>query len=162
MSLLKDQIESLRYANHLWPLLVLRLYTSYYFWESALLKQGQDYLSQPILAAAIDEYLIDYQSPEWVVSLYTGFFQSQWQWGASLFYYSEWLLGLLFLIGFLNRPAAFFGICYLLFASFITPPEVRAVSFVMVFILLTLLFFGSGRVGGIDYYFYKRQRGLLW
>lgn len=162
MKLLKDQVESLRYVNHLWPIVVLRLYVSYFFFSSYYEMLNSNFLDQPKLSALIDEHLYASHAPDWIQSFFTNYVQENWVFASGLIVNFEWLLAILFLVGFLNRPGALLGIFYLYIMSFIHSPVDVASSFPVCMILFVLMLFGSGRVGGLDYFFYKRKRGLLW
>lgn len=162
MKLVKDQIESLRYINHLWPVLIPRLYMSYFFFSRYYDKFNADFLHQPKLSAAIDEFLYLSEPPAWIQSLFVDYAQENWSLAAGLIMNIEWVLGLLFLIGFLNRPGALFGMFFLYTMSFIASPVEQLQFLPIIIILMALTVFGSGRVGGVDYFFYKRQRGLVW
>ncbi len=162
MKLVKDQIESLRYINHLWPVVVLRLYVSYFFFSSYYEMQSSNFLTQPKLAVLIDENLYSSGAPSFIERFFSNYAQESWSFTSGLMMNVEWLLGLLFLIGFLNRPGAMLGLVYLYVISFVQPAVEVSVYGSVSIILLVLLLFGSGRVGGVDYFFYKRKRGLLW
>ncbi len=162
MKLLKDQVESLRYVNHLWPIVVLRLYVSYFFFSSYAKMLSSNFLSQPRLSALIDEHLYASNAPEWVQSFFVNYIQENWVFSSGVMLNTEWLLAVLFLVGFLNRPGAILGIVYLYMVSFIHPPVEVSHATPIMMILFVLMLFGSGRVGGVDYFFYKRKRGLIW
>ena len=162
MKLLKDQVESLRYVNHLWPIVILRMYVSYFFFSSHYEMLSNNFREQPKLSALIDEHLYGSNAPEWIQSFFVNYVQENWVFSSSLMINLEWLLGFLFLVGFLNRPGAVVGMIYLYTVSFILSPVDAACALSIGVILFVLLLFGSGRVGGLDYFFYKRKRGLLW
>jgi len=162
MKLLKDQVESLRYVNHLWPIVILRMYVSYFLFSSHYEMLSNNFREQPKLSALIDEHLYGSNAPEWIQSFFVNYVQENWVFSSSLMINLEWLLGFLFLVGFLNRPGAVVGMIYLYTVSFILSPVDAACALSIGVILFVLLLFGSGRVGGLDYFFYKRKRGLLW
>lgn len=162
MRIFRDQIESLRYINHLWPVVILRIYTSLFFFSHYNQKIASGYLNQPKLSALIDEHLYANHPPAWVESFFVNAVQSNWSFYAGVVVNTEWLLGILFFIGFLNRPAALFSILFIYMVSFVSGPVEQGQLYPMLAILVTLAVFGSGRVGGVDYFFYKRQRGLIW
>ncbi|MGH1468867.1 MAG: TQO small subunit DoxD [Bdellovibrionales bacterium] len=162
MKLLKDQIESLRYINHLWPVLILRLYISFFFFSRYSEKLGMDFLGKPKLSARIDEFLYSTGPPAWIQVFFVDYVQESWAVWAGLFTNLEWSFGVLFLIGFLNRPGAIIAMLYLYMMSFISSPAEQMQLLPITMILVALMVFGSGRVGGVDYFFYKRKRGLLW
>lgn len=162
MRLFRDQIESFKYVNHLWPVLILRLFTSYFFFSRYQGRINDGYLTQPKISAAVDEFLYANNPPAWVESFYVNIIQSNWSFYAKVVVNLEWTLALLFLIGLLNRPAAILSLIFLYLGSFISAPVDQGQFLPMAAILFTLIVFGSGRVGGFDYSFYKRQRGLIW
>ncbi len=162
VKLIKDQVESLRYINHLWPILILRLYVSYFFFSRYGEKLNGGFLSKPKISALIDEFLYSLEPPVWVETFFVDYVQENWALSAGVIVNLEWLLGFIFLVGFLNRPGAIVATFYLYVIWFISGPVEQAQIFPLMVILLSLLVFGSGRVGGLDYFFYKRQRGLIW
>jgi len=141
MPLFKDLIESFRYTNHVWPIFLLRLYVAYYFISDSFYRQAVGYLEKPLLSAQIDESLLRLdQAPYFVKSFYLNLVQE------------NWLIWSQLLITFVH--------IYLL--SFIAvQSEISGLNQIAVMILFLILF-GAGRVGGLDYFFYKRQRGLIW
>lgn len=162
MKLVKDQVESLRYVNHLWPVLILRVYVSFFFFSKYYERINIGFLNQPKLSARIDEFLYSSKPPAWVQSLFVDYIQENWAVAAGIIVNMEWMLGILFLIGFLNRPSAILGIVFLYIMSFVSSPMEQTQVLPMMVMLFALMVFGSGRVGGVDYFFYKRQRGLIW
>lgn len=162
MRILRDQIESLRYINHLWPVVILRIYTSLFFFNHYNLKLAEGYETQPKISAAIDEYLYSNHPPAWIEGFFVNIVQANWSFYAKMLLNIEWSIGVLFFIGFLNRPAALFSMFFIYLMSFIAGPVEQGQLYPMLAILSTLAVFGSGRVGGVDYFFYKRQRGLMW
>lgn len=162
MRIFRDQIESLRYINHLWPIVILRIYASLFFFNHYNQKAAGGYLTQPKISALIDEYLYANHPPAWVETFFVNVVQANWSFYAKAVVNTEWMLGILFFIGFLNRPAALFSIVFIYIMSFVSGPVEQGQLYPMLAILVTLAVFGSGRVGGVDYFFYKRQRGLIW
>lgn len=162
MKLFRDQVESFRYINHLWPVLVLRLFTSFFFFARYKTRLSGDYLVQPKISASIDEFLYSNNPPAWIESFFVNIVQDNWFFYSKVVVNLEWTLALLFLVGFLNRPAAMLALIFMYLGSFIAAPIDQGQFYPMCAILVTLAVFGSGRVGGIDYSFYKRQRGLIW
>lgn len=160
--MIRDWLESFRYTNHLWPILVLRLYVGWSFLSQAMMRQSSDYTKNPQLSALIDEHLFANAPPEWLGNLFINYVQPNWKFFSLLQLDFEWTVGLLFLIGFLNRPLGLLTMIYLVITSYIVSPVAHEASLHLSWMLLCLVVFGSGRVAGIDYYFYKRQRGLLW
>lgn len=160
--MLRDLLEGFKYTNHLWPIVILRLYVGYFFFSSALDKKAQEYALSPNISALIDQNLFAHRASDFINSFYTNFVQTNWYFFSQFQVNFEWFVGILFFIGFLNRPVAILSMVYVLFASYLHPMSMSPFYIQLEWILLTLLVFGSGRVAGVDYFFYKRQRGLIW
>lgn len=154
--------ESLRYVGHLLPIIVLRLYMGYFFLSQAIEKIESDYILQPKLAALISENLMSSQPPEWFARFLDEIVVPHWQVFAYTQVYFEFLVGLSFLLGFFVRPVAFLGALLAWSLLYIESPSQQMFHQLQIVVFLTLGLIGAGRCLGIDYFFYKRQRGWLW
>ena len=163
MPLFKDFIESFRYTNHIWPVFLLRLYVAYYFISESFFRRAMGYLEKPLLSVKIDESLVKLEeAPFFVKSFYLNIIQENWLFWSKFLILTEWSVGLFLLLGFLVRPMGLVALIHIYLISFIsTANSVSGPSQTTVMIFFLMLF-GAGRVGGIDYFFYKRQRGLIW
>ena len=163
MPLFKDLIESFRYTNHIWPVFLLRLYVAYYFISDSLYRQAVGYLEKPLLSAQIDESLLRLeQAPFFVKSFYLGVIQENWLIWSKLLISFEWILGVSLFVGVLVRPFGILALIHIYLISFIAVQNEVSGLNQMAIMLVFLILFGAGRVGGLDYFFYKRQRGLIW
>ena len=163
MPLFKDLIESFRYTNHIWPVFLLRLYVAYYFISKSFYKQTMGYLEKPLLSAQIDAGLLRLdQAPFFIKSLYLSLVQENWLTWSKFLISFEWLLGLCLFLGLLVRPVGALALTYVYFISFIAIESELSGLYQIAVMLIFLILFGAGRVGGLDYFFYKRQRGLIW
>ncbi len=160
--MIRDLLEGFKYVNHLWPVMILRFYAGYFFFSSAMEKKATEYALSPNVSALIDQNLFAHTPPDIISSFFANFVQSNWEIFSIFQLNYEWCAGILFFIGFLNRPIALLSMIYIQLISYIQPIEMGSFYFQMQWILLTLLVFGSGRSGGVDYFFYKRQRGIIW
>ncbi|RME15733.1 MAG: hypothetical protein D6797_06030 [Bdellovibrio sp.] len=122
-----------------------------------------DFLTQPRLAALINEWLPHSQAPLWYSEFLENFVvpDPNWRFVAYLITYSEWLLGLSLLLGFLVRPIGLWG-AFLSYAMINAAGQMSSVSSLEPVLLITLVWLGAGRCLGFDYFFFKRQRGLWW
>jgi thiosulfate dehydrogenase [quinone] large subunit len=163
MPLFKDLVESFRYTNHIWPVFLLRLYVAYYFISDSLYRQSVGYLEKPLLSAQIDQNLLRLdQAPFFIKSFYLNLIQENWLFWSKLLISFEWVVGLCLLFGLLVRPVGILSIIHIYLISFIASQnEISGLHQITVMLAL-LIMFGAGRVGGLDYFFYKRQRGLIW
>jgi thiosulfate dehydrogenase (quinone) large subunit len=154
--------ESAKYVGHLYPIAIMRIYLGYYFLNTALVRLSGEFLKQPKLAATIVENLPHHDLPTWYANILHDVVVPNWQFFAYFITYCEFIIGVSFLIGFLVRPASLIGL-FLMF-NFIYAGSNASVDLQQTFLALFIVMFwvGAGRCFGLDYYFYKRQRGLWW
>lgn len=154
--------ESVKYVGHLVPMAMLRIYIGWGFLLAALAKKESDYLLQPKLAAAINDFLPLSTAPIWYRQILDSVVVPHWQIFAYSIMYFEFLIGIGLILGFLARPlalmAAFLALNYLYTSSL----ELGLYYRLLIVVCLMLSWLGAGRCLGMDYFFYKRQRGLLW
>lgn len=74
----------------------------------------------------------------------------------------ESLIGISFLLGYLVRPFALLGVLLNLNLLWIMGPDQALLYQTLLAIHFTLAWLGAGRCLGIDYYFYKKRRGIWW
>ena len=154
--------ESFKYVGHLYPLAALRIYIGYCFVQSALVRFEGDYLLQPRLAAAINEYVPQSDVPLWYARVLEGFVVPNWQIFAYSITYLEFVIGFCFLVGFLVRPAALVGVFLSLNYIYTSAPSLAELHQVYLAIFVTMAWLGAGRCLGFDYFFFKRNRGIWW
>ncbi len=154
--------DSIRYVGQLYPVAMMRIYIGYYFLNSGLARSQGEFLNQPRLAAVIMESLPQSDLPNWYANLLQNFVVQHWQFFAYFITYCEFIVAISFLIGFLVRPISLLGI--FLMINYIYAGHDIATGVQQIFLVLFIIMFwiGAGRCLGVDYYFYKRQRGLWW
>lgn len=163
MNFFRDYVESFRYSNHMWPVFLLRVYVGFYLISESLYKTSMGFLEKPVLSALIDENLFSLESaPFFIKSFYLDLVQSNWLFWSKTLINIEWFIGLLFIFGFLVRPASILLFFYFYLVSFILSSGAWMAMEQILIMVILLLVLGAGRVGGLDYFFYKRQRGLVW
>ncbi len=154
--------ESLKYVGHLLPLSFLRLYLGYYFISRAVERFDGDFLLQPRLASAINTWLPQSNAPDWYRSLVQTVVLPQWQIFSYTITYAELLIGISFLIGFAVRPMAILGMFLMINFIYISSPDVADLYKVLLVTFLAMAWLGAGRCFGLDYFFFKRHRGIWW
>ena len=154
--------ESFKYVGHMYPVVVLRVYTALIFLGSAYTKYEGDFLFRPRLAATINEHLPLSESPIWYQNLVESLVVPNWQIFAYVFTYCEFLVGLSLLFGFLVRPLSLLGLLVSWNYVYMLSPAESQTFQVFSYVLLVLAWLGAGRCLGFDYYFFKRQRGIWW
>lgn len=154
--------ESIKYTGHLVPIAFLRIYMGYYFLLSAIERYEGDYLTQPRLAGVISEWLPTSMAPGWYQSFLEGVVVPNWQIFAYLITYCEFLIGVSFLVGFFVRPVAILGILLTMNFMFNTAPLGIELNKAFLAMFVAMGWIGAGRCLGMDYFFFKRKRGIWW
>ena len=153
--------ESIKYVGHLFPIAFLRVFLGYFYLNHALLKYNGDFLSRPELVDAMNDVLDQRHIDAW----YGFFIQSiaipHWKAFAAVTVICEFLIGVSFLLGYLVRPMALLGVLLTAFYFSILPQH-EILYKLMIATHITMAWLGAGRCLGIDYYFYKRHRGIWW
>jgi thiosulfate dehydrogenase [quinone] large subunit len=140
----------------------LRVYLGYYYLGQALEKYNGDFLARPRLAAQVAEWLPNSQAPQWYRFLAEAYMIPNWQVFAFGITAVEFAIAFSFITGFLVRPMALIGLLLALNSVLLTGPIHEPLHKTFVAIHFTLAWVGAGRCLGLDYYFYKRRRGLWW
>lgn len=154
--------DSIRYVGHLYPIALMRIYLGYYFLASALDRVHGEFLRQPRLAAIIMESMPQSDLPQWYAHFLQQLVVPNWQIFAYFITYCEFIVGISFLIGFLVRPSALLGIVLMINYIYAGRELVSSVQQTFLALFIVMFWIGAGRCLGVDYYFYKRQRGLWW
>lgn len=156
-------VESIKYVGHLLPVAFLRVFLGYYYLNEALIQLHGDFLSHAYLAEDIRGFLTRSTAPEWYKSFLETIVIPNWQIFAYVIVIAHLLIGISYILGYLVRPMSALGIFLginLMLAMGAHQYELQN-TFVLV-ILFTLGWLGAGRCLGLDYYFYKRRRGIWW
>jgi thiosulfate dehydrogenase [quinone] large subunit len=163
MPLFKDFIESFRYTNHIWPVLLLRLYVATFFIVDSVYRKSLGFLEKPLLSAQIDQNALGLEdAPFFIKSFYFNVVQENWLFWSKLLISLECAFGVSLMVGLFVRPMCAVAVIYIYAISFISQQTEISGLYQIGVMLILLVLFGAGRVGGLDYFFYKRQRGLLW
>lgn len=158
-------VESIKYVGHLLPVAFLRVFLGYYYFNQAIAQLHSDFIQHAYLAEDVRAYLPRSTAPDW----YKGFLETivipNWQIFAVVIVVTHLAIGLSYILGYLVRPmsflAIFLGVNLILALGVSHQMSELQTTFVLV-IHFTLGWLGAGRCLGLDYYFYKRRRGLWW
>lgn len=140
----------------------LRIYAGYYFLSQAIEKIQGEYLERPIVVAAINEWLPGSVAPEWYKSVIESLVPAHWQIVSYLVVCSFFFVGSAYLIGYMVRIASLVGIFLCLNGLLVSHASQLAFQELMLSVIITLGWVGAGRCLGIDYFFYKKRRGIWW
>lgn len=155
-------LESVKYTGHLLPIAVLRLWIGFYYFMEALHKFNGDFLSKPRLAAQIADALPLLQIPDWYLRIVENVLIPQWQVASFLIVGLEFAIGISFLLGFVTRPVAMLAVLLCLNRYFLSVADIQQMQVTLIAVNVVLFWVGAGRCLGLDYYFFKRQRGIWW
>ncbi|HVK61429.1 MAG TPA: TQO small subunit DoxD [Bdellovibrionales bacterium] len=156
-------VESIKYVGHLLPVAFLRVFLGYYYFNQALIRLHSDYLTHAYLAEDIRAFLPRSPAPDWYKTLLETVVIPNWQIFATVLTGFSFALGISYILGYLVRPmstlAIFIGLNTMLALGAQHSDLQTTFTLVLHF---TLGWLGAGRCLGLDYYFYKRRRGIWW
>jgi thiosulfate dehydrogenase (quinone) large subunit len=160
-------VESIKYVGHILPVTFLRVFLGYYYFTEALLRARGDFLSQAYLAEDIRAHLPRSTAPEWFKAALESIVIPNWQIFAVVITVIYFAVGISYLVGYMVRPfsmiAVLLGVAMI--AALGTGPSTSALeaqSTLLIVVHFILGWLGAGRCLGVDYYFYKRRRGIWW
>lgn len=156
-------VESIKYVGHLLPVAFLRVFLGYYYFNQALLQWNGDFLTHAYLAEDIRGFLPRSTAPDWYKQFLEVIVIPNWQIFATAVVVAHLVIGISYVLGYLVRPMSALAILLglnLMLALGSQQYELQT-TFVLV-IHFTLGWLGAGRCLGLDYYFYKRHRGIWW
>ena len=155
-------LESVKYVGHFFPLILLRLYIGYLYLSYALTVYQGNFLSDPQIAQQSTQALSTNLAPLWYQSFLTNWAIPNWKIFAVVMLIIGTLIGLSLIIGYLVRPISLLAILFCLNMLWIMGPDAAILYQVLIVVHITLGWLGAGRCLGLDYFFFKRQRGLWW
>ena len=155
-------LDSIRYVGHLIPVAFLRIFLGYYYFQQALIKFNGDFLARPRLAAQIADALPSLNAPTWYKLVTEKIIIQHWQGFSFIVLGLEFALAISYLLGYVVRPMAIVGVLmamnYLILAGGSNDELFR--TFIALHLMMAWI--GAGRCLGMDYYFFKRRRGIWW
>lgn len=158
-------IESIKYVGHLLPVSFLRIFLGYFYFNQALgLANGpRDFLGQAYLAEDIRNYMSRSPAPEWYKNLLETLVIPNWHFFAVAIVAIQFAIGLSYILGYLVRPLSIVAIALGFANLFAVGPGASEAQVMFLLVLhFTLGWLGAGRCLGVDYFFYKRRRGVWW
>lgn len=156
-------VESIKYVGHLLPIAFLRIFLGYFYFNQALARMRGDFLTHAYLAEDIRSYLPRSPAPDWFKSFLEAMVIPNWQYAAVTILALWFSIGVSYIIGYLVRPFAIIALVLGVASLFAVGPGAGESQAMFLLVLhFTLGWMGAGRCLGIDYYFYKRRRGIWW
>jgi thiosulfate dehydrogenase [quinone] large subunit len=156
-------VESIKYVGHMIPIAFLRVFMGYYYLNAALASYKNGFLQRAYLAEDIRSYLPKSSAPEWFKSFLENIAIPNWQIFALSFLIVQLLIGVSYILGYLVRPFAAIAILVSVSMLWALGPHPSAIQINFIIVIhLMLGWLGAGRCLGMDYFFYKRHRGIWW
>ena len=156
-------VESIKYVGHMLPVAFLRIFVGYFYFNQALLNLHNDFLTHAYLAEDIRGYLPRSPAPDWYRSMLETVVISNWQIFAYTVTICYLLIGIAYIMGYMVRSFSLLAIFLSLNLILAVGPHQGELNTTMIMIVhLTLGWLGAGRCLGVDYYFFKRRRGIWW
>jgi thiosulfate dehydrogenase [quinone] large subunit len=156
-------VESIKYVGHLLPVAFLRVFLGYYYFNQALINFHSDFLSHAYLAEDIRNFLPRNPAPDWYKVFLESVVIPNWQVFAMAITISQLLIGISYILGYLVRPFSLLGVLLGVGLMFALGPHQSDLQTTFTLVLhVTLGWLGAGRCLGVDYFFYKRRRGIWW
>ena len=160
--MLQAYFESIKYVGHLLPISFLRIFLGYFYIDLVLKDWGQFLAGVGGYSDVFVEALNKSQIPPWFRLLLSEHILPYWQTYAFFIIGIQLIIGISYIIGYVVRPvsmmAVFLGFVYLL----IYPINQEIFFKLLIACHIVLAWVGAGRCLGLDYYFYKRRRGIWW
>lgn len=156
-------VESIKYVGHLLPVAFLRVFLGYYYFNQALLQLHSEYLTHAYLAEDVRAFLPRSAAPDWYKAFLETIVVPNWQIFATAVVVIHFMIGVSYILGYLVRPVAMIAVFLGLNMMLALGQQQTELQTTFVLVLhFTLGWLGAGRCLGLDYYFYKRRRGLWW
>lgn len=160
--MLQSYFESIRYVGHLLPVSFLRIFLGYYYMDLTVKDWKQFTLGTGGYADIFVEALNKNHIPPWFRLLLSEQIIPHWQIYAFIVIGAQLAIGVSYMIGYVVRPISILAVILCSLYMFIYPIE-HEIFFKLLFAShVVLAWIGAGRCLGLDYYFYKRRRGVWW
>lgn len=154
--------QSIKYVGHIVPVALFRIYIGYLLLIQAMARTSSGFLEQPRLAGMVTEFLPLSAAPEWYKTFAETVIIDQWQICAWVIVFIEWVVAVSYIAGFFVRPASLLGLILALNMVFLVDPREAETYRILIGLFLCMGWIGAGRCFGLDYFFFKRTRGIWW
>ncbi len=160
--MLQAYFESIKYVGHLLPISFLRIFLGYFYIDIALKNWTLFRLGAGGLSDMFLDALSKSQLPSWYRLLLSDSIIPHWQIYAFIIIGFQFAVGISYILGYVVRPMSLIAI-FLSLNLLVLMSADREVFFkLLISCHVILAWVGAGRCLGLDYFFYKRQRGVWW
>lgn len=155
-------LESIKYVGHLWPVALLRIFIAFQYFRMASEHFKLGLLDHPFLSEQLRLKMESVNALSGYFSIWNTFMQENWLIASYVVIISEVIIGVSYLVGYLVRPVALWAAFLSLHLFWLVEAKGDNTLLLAFSIHACLCLLGAGRCLGLDYYFYKSRRGLLW
>ncbi|MBC7743059.1 MAG: hypothetical protein H7061_12735 [Bdellovibrionaceae bacterium] len=154
--------ESIKYVGHLLPISFLRIFLGYFYIDLAL-KDWKFYnIGSGGLADIFVEALNKPALPAWYRLLLSEQIIPQWHIFAFIIIGLQFAVGISYIVGYVVRPISMIAVVLCLNYLVLSSVDKEIFFKLLISCHILLAWVGAGRCLGIDYYFFKRRRGMWW
>jgi thiosulfate dehydrogenase [quinone] large subunit len=154
--------ESIKYVGHILPVSFLRIFLGYFYLQLFWQKVDSKYTQTPKFAADLAEVSQNLQLSSTYRYLIDNLVIPNWQIFTFMVLGLQLSVAISYLLGYLVRPTALIAaVISVQWVSF-APDGQESLPRLLVACHVLMLWIGAGRCLGIDYYFYRRRRGIWW
>lgn len=155
-------LESIKYVGHLWPVALMRLFVGVQYFRMATAHLSEGFLKHPYFSEQVRLKAESGADLNIYISFCSEISQEYWLLMSYILIVTEFAIAISYLLGYLVRPIALWAAFLSLHLYFLIETSGGQSQFLFFSIHLMLCLISAGRCLGLDYYFYKRRRGLLW
>lgn len=154
--------ESIKYVGHLLPISLLRVFLGYFYINQAYNDWKIHILSRSTVSDLLVDALASEKMPYWYRLMLTEYVMPNWSVFAFVLVGVQFIVGISYILGYVVRPTSVLAIflCLNFMAASINQNDMLFRLLIVCHVLLAWV--GAGRCLGLDYYFYKRYRGMWW
>ncbi len=159
--MLASFLESIKYVGHMYPVAFVRIILGYQSISTVLTRINSGYLEHPYISERLNLSMAG-ESSGLYFEIFKSLIQSQWLAMTYVLLLFETIIGVSYILGFGVRIASLLGMLLSLHIYFFFEFQSSPGQIFLFYIHLLFLMLGAGRCLGLDYYFFKSRRGLLW
>jgi thiosulfate dehydrogenase [quinone] large subunit len=160
--MLQAYFESIKYVGHLLPMSFLRIFLGYFYFDLVFKDWRQFVIGVGGYSDIFVEALNKAQIPACYRLVLSEHVIPHWHIYAFFIIGLQLVVGVSYIIGYVVRPVSMLAVLLCLNYLTIYPLEREIFFKLLISCHIMLAWVGAGRCLGLDYYFFKRRRGLWW
>jgi thiosulfate dehydrogenase [quinone] large subunit len=160
--MLASYLESIKYVGHMYPVAFVRLLIGWHYLSNVLSRVNTGYLEHAYISERLNLSVGNELASGIYFDLFKNLIQSHWLIMTYVLIFFEVLIGFSYILGFGVRIAGLLGMLLSLHIYFYFEFPMSPGNIYLCCIHFLFVSVGAGRCLGLDYYFFKSRRGLLW